>query len=46
MLLGAYVSRGGDVQFEPNIIGLLIVVIPLISVLGKALKLVITPAKR
>ena len=45
MLLGAYVSRGGDVV-RANIIGLLIVAIPLISVLGKALKLVIRAAKR
>ena len=44
--LGAYVSRGGDVRFEPNIIGLLIVAIPLISVAGKALKVIIRALKR
>jgi hypothetical protein len=44
--LGAYVSRGGDVRFEPNILGLLIVATPLIAATGKALKVVIRALKR
>ena len=44
--LGAYVSRGGDVRFEPNVLGLLIVAIPLVAVTGKALKLIIRALKR
>ncbi|MEI5583044.1 MULTISPECIES: hypothetical protein [unclassified Agromyces] len=44
--LGAYISRGGDVRFEPNLLGLLIVAIPLVAATGKALKLVIRALKR
>ena len=44
--LGAYVSRGGDVRFEPNILGVLIVAIPFIAVTGKALRLVIRALKK
>ncbi|MGR2751538.1 hypothetical protein [Agromyces arachidis] len=44
--LGAYVSRGGDVRFEPNVLGLLIVAIPLVAVTGKALRLVIRALKK
>ena len=44
--LGAYVSRGGDVRFEPNILGVMIVAIPLVMVTGKALKLIIRALKR
>ncbi|HEY1106893.1 hypothetical protein MUN74_16860 [Agromyces endophyticus] len=43
--LGAYVGRGGDVRFEPNLIGLLLVATPLIWVTGKALKAVIRALK-
>jgi uncharacterized spore protein YtfJ len=44
--LGAYVSRGGDVRFEPNVLGLMIVAIPLVAATGKALKLIIRALKR
>ncbi|GAA2025138.1 hypothetical protein GCM10009819_05160 [Agromyces tropicus] len=44
--LGAYVGRGGDVRFEPNVLGLLIVAIPLVAVTGKALRLVIKALKK
>ncbi|MDQ0892588.1 hypothetical protein [Agromyces ramosus] len=43
--LGAYVGRGGDVRFEPNLIGLLLVATPLVWVTGKALKAVIRALK-
>ncbi|MCD5346928.1 hypothetical protein PX701_15900 [Agromyces sp. H3Y2-19a] len=43
--LGAYVGRGGDVRFEPNLIGLLLVATPLIWVTGKALRAVIRALK-
>jgi len=44
--LGAYVGRGGDVRFEPNLIGLLLVATPLVWVTGKALRAVIRALKR
>ncbi|WP_448004945.1 hypothetical protein [Agromyces bauzanensis] len=44
--LGAYIGRGGDVRFEPNLIGLLLVATPLVWVTGKALKVVIRALKR
>ncbi|AWB95732.1 hypothetical protein DCE93_08710 [Agromyces badenianii] len=44
--LGAYVGRGGDVRFEPNLIGLLLVATPLVWVTGKALRMVIRALKR
>lgn len=44
--VGAYVSRGGDVRFEPNIIALLAVGIPFVCVAGKALSRVIRALKR
>ncbi|GAA1057064.1 hypothetical protein GCM10017608_09200 [Agromyces luteolus] len=44
--LGAYVGRGGDVRFEPNVLGLLIVSIPLVVVTGKALRMVIRALKK
>lgn len=44
--LGAYVGRRGDVRFEPNLIGLLLVATPLVWVTGKALKAVIRALKR
>jgi uncharacterized spore protein YtfJ len=43
--LGAYVGRGGDVRFEPNLIGLLLVATPLVWVTGKALRWVIRALK-
>ena len=44
--IGAYISRGGDVRFEPNLIALLVVGIPFICVAGKALSRVIRALKR
>jgi hypothetical protein len=52
--LGAYVGRrGGEVRFEPNLIGVLLVVTPLVLVAtplvwatGKALRTVIRALKR
>ncbi|MDQ0575650.1 hypothetical protein [Agromyces albus] len=44
--IGAYIGRGGDVRFEPNLIGLMLVATPLIWVTGKALKVVIRALKR
>lgn len=44
--LGAYIGRGRDVRFEPNLIGLLLVATPLVWVTGKALKAVIRALKR
>lgn len=44
--LGAYIGRGGNVRFEPNILGLLIVAIPLVAVTGKALRLIIRALKK
>ncbi|MEF3403991.1 hypothetical protein [Agromyces sp. CCNWLW203] len=44
--LGAYVGRAGDVRFEPNLIGLLLVATPLVWVTGKALRMVIRALKR
>ena len=44
--LGAYVGRSGDVRFEPNLIGLLLVATPLVWVTGKALRMVIRALKR
>ncbi|GAA1753990.1 hypothetical protein [Agromyces humatus] len=43
--LGAYVGRGGDVRFEPNIIGMILVATPLVWVTGKALRWVIRALK-
>ncbi|MDQ2660357.1 MAG: hypothetical protein M3Y46_04165 [Actinomycetota bacterium] len=44
--LGAYIGRQGNVRFEPNLIGLLLVATPLVWVTGKALKAVIRALKR
>lgn len=44
--IGAYISRGGDVRFEPNLIALLAVGIPFVCVAGKALARVIRALKR
>ncbi|MDR5699905.1 hypothetical protein [Agromyces aerolatus] len=43
--LGAYIGRGADVRFEPNLIGLILVATPLIWVIGKSLKWVIRALK-
>ncbi len=45
--LGAYVGRsGGEVRFEPNLIGLLLAATPFVLVTGWALKVVIRALKR
>ncbi|MCI2958174.1 hypothetical protein MN032_10745 [Agromyces atrinae] len=44
--IGAYVSRGGDLRFEPNIITVLVVGIPFVCVAGRALARVIRAAKK
>lgn len=43
--LGAYIGRGGDVRFEPNIIGLLLAATPLVWVIGKSLRWIIRALK-
>ena len=43
---GAYVRRGDDLRFEPNIIALLAVAVPFIWVAGHALSRVIRALKR
>lgn len=43
--LGAYIGRGGDVRFEPNIIGLVLAATPLVWVIGKSLRWVIRALK-
>ena len=44
--LGAYIGRGGDVRFEPNLLGLLLVAIPLVAVTVKAIRLLIKALKK
>lgn len=44
--VGAYVSDASGVRFEPNVISLIIVAVPLISVVGKALSGIIKALKR
>jgi hypothetical protein len=44
--LGAYIRRGGDVRFEPNIVSLLAVSIPLVWVAGRALSRVARALKK
>jgi hypothetical protein len=44
--LGAYIKRGGDVRFEPNIVSLLAVGIPFVWVAGRALSRVIRALKK
>ena len=36
--LGAYVGKRGEVRFEPNLIGLILVATPFIWVIGQALR--------
>ncbi len=43
--LGAYVGRRGEVRFEPNLIGLILVATPFVWVTGKALKAIIRALK-
>jgi hypothetical protein len=44
--LGAYVRRGGDLRFEPNIVSFLAVAIPFVWVAGRALSRVIRALKK
>ncbi|WP_442575939.1 hypothetical protein ACSBPH_01950 [Microbacterium sp. F51-2R] len=44
--VGAYIRRGGDVRFEPNIVSLLAVAIPFVWVAGRALSRVIRALKK
>lgn len=44
--IGAYIRKGDDLRFEPNIISLLAVGIPFIWVAGRALSRVIRALKR
>ncbi len=44
--IGAYVTSGGTVRFEPNVISLLAVGIPFVWVAGKAFARVIRALKR
>jgi len=43
--LGAYVGSRGEVRFEPNVIGLLLVATPLVWASGRALKMIIRALK-
>jgi uncharacterized spore protein YtfJ len=43
--IGAYVGRGGDTQFEPNVIALLTAGVPFVIASGWALKKVIRALK-
>ena len=44
--LGAYVRRGDDLRFEPNIVSFLAVAIPLVWVAGRALSRVVRALKK
>lgn len=44
--IGAYVGRGGDVRFEPNVVSLLAVGIPFVWVAGKAIARIVRALKR
>lgn len=44
--LGAYIRRGGDLRFEPNIVAFLAVAIPFVWVAGRALSRVIRVLKK
>ncbi|MFV0318924.1 MAG: hypothetical protein ACK5IN_00860 [Microbacterium sp.] len=44
--LGAYVRRGDDLRFEPNIVSFLAVAIPFVCVVGRALSRVIRALKK
>ncbi len=44
--VGAYVRRGDDLRFEPNLVALLAVAIPFVWVAGRALSRVIRTLKK
>ncbi|MCB1298411.1 MAG: hypothetical protein KDB08_05465 [Microthrixaceae bacterium] len=44
--LGAYIRRGDDLRFEPNIIPLLAVAIPFVWIVGRAINRIIRTLKR
>lgn len=44
--VGAYIRRGGEVRFEPNIVSLLAVAIPFVWVAGRALSRVVRALKK
>lgn len=44
--LGAYVRRGDDLRFEPNVVSFLAMAIPFVWVAGRALSRVIRALKR
>jgi len=44
--VGAYVRKGDDLRFEPNIVSLLAVAIPFVCIAGRALSRVIRALKK
>jgi uncharacterized spore protein YtfJ len=44
--VGAYIRKGGDLRFEPNIVSLLAVAIPFVWIAGRALSRVIRALKK
>ena len=44
--LGAYIRRGDDLRFDPNIVSLLAVAVPFVWVAGRALSRVIRALKK
>ncbi|GAA2069044.1 hypothetical protein [Microbacterium hatanonis] len=44
--LGAYIRRGDDLRFEPNVVAFAAVAIPLVWVVGRALSRVIRALKK
>jgi uncharacterized spore protein YtfJ len=44
--VGAYIRRGDDLRFEPNIVALLAVAVPFVFIAGRALSRVIRALKK
>ncbi len=44
--LGAYIRKGDDLRFEPNLVSLAAIAIPLVWVVGRALSRIIRALKR
>lgn len=44
--LGAYIRKGDDLRFEPNLVSLLAVAIPFVWVAGRALSRIVRALKR